>query len=249
MILRKNLEHTLFLDIETVSLQRVYEDLTPRMQGLWKRKCRQFLFDKTLEVDDELAASFYTSKAGIYAEFAKVVCISIGYLTMERGQPPQLRIKSFSGDEAEVLQAFADVLDEHYDDPDQHFLCGHNIREFDLPFLCRRSVVHRIRLPRLMDVAGKKPWQISYLIDTMTYWKFGDFKNFTSLALLAETLSIPTPKDDIDGSQVGSVYWEDGNLERIVTYCEKDVVTVVKIILHIAHQADLAEEHIIHVQA
>jgi len=161
---------------------------------------------------------------------------AVGYLTkVKRGQQPILRIKTFAGhDEGAVLGDFCKLMDQHFDDPTSNYLCGHNIKEFDVPFLCRRLVIHGMRLPRLLNIAGKKPWQVQHLVDTMVLWRFGDYKNYTSLALLAATLRIPSPKDDIDGSQVGSVYWKDDDLDRIVTYCEKDVITVAQIAMRYA---------------
>jgi DNA polymerase elongation subunit (family B) len=133
-------------------------------------------------------------------------------------------------DKAKVLlEDFAELLNHHYNRPN-HLLCGHNAKEFDFPYIARRMLINRIKLPSILDMAGKKPWEIRHL-DTMELWKFGDFKNYTSLDLLTAIFNIPTPKDDIDGSEVWSVYWKDKDLERIKTYCEKDTIAVVQIFL------------------
>jgi len=197
-----------------------------------------------MEMSDELASTFYKEKAGIFAEFAKVVCISVGYLSNLDEDQPILRIKSLYGDEVDILQSFNEMMNIHYDDLDEYYLCGHNIKEFDIPFICRRNIINGLDLPRLLNISGKKPWQLKHLVDTMELWRFGDYKNYTSLALLAGCLNIPSPKDDIDGSKVGQVFWEKNDIDRIVTYCEKDVLTVAQVAMKFAGLALLEEENI-----
>lgn len=235
MVLKqKNLKNILFLDIETVSEAPVFDELRSQMQEMWKVKSRRLDREEGLS-DEEHYAKSYVDKAGIFAEFAKVVCITVGYLSNKKNEEPSLKIKTFAyHDEAELLTEFCELLDRHFDDPDHQFLCGHNIKEFDVPFLCRRLVINGMHLPKMVNIAGRKPWQVAHLLDTMELWRFGDYKNYTSLALLAATLRIPSPKDDIDGSQVGQVYWEEDDLARIVTYCEKDVITVAQIAMRFA---------------
>lgn len=228
IIKKKDLKEILFIDIETVSEVAHLSELSTEKQALWGKKSRKFT--QTAEDLNEHYASMYEDKAGIFAEFAKVICITVGYLKKKKGEEYRLRVKTFGGhDERQVLESFCDLLDRHFDDPAQYFLCGHNIKEFDVPFLCRRMVIHGLSLPRLLNIAGKKPWQVPHLLDTMDLWRFGDYKNYTSLALLAATLGVPSPKDDIDGSQVGAVYWKEDDLDRIIRYCEKDMVTVVQV--------------------
>ena len=224
----QSLNKILFLDIETVSEKHHFDELTDVYQKLWAKKAISIQKDLSL-TDTEGIARLYQSKAGIFAEYSKIICISVAYLNAEG----KLRVKSFaSDDEKSLLHDFCKLLNDHFSDPEKYYLCGHNIKEFDVPFMCRRLVKHKIAFPALLSVTGKKPWQTEFLIDTLDLWRFGDIKNYTSLELIAATLDIPTPKDDIDGSQVGRVYWEDAGLERIKTYCQKDVVTVVRLIQH-----------------
>lgn len=244
IIQKKYLKNTLFIDIETVSEKSTFEELGVEMQAQWFKKSNKFLTNKSLELTTEMVSNFYGQKAGIFAEFAKVACITVGYLSTKKGEDSELRLKSFSGEEKDILEQFNDMLDKHYDKPDEHFLCGHNIKEFDIPFLCRRCVIHGLDLPRLMNISGKKPWQVGHLLDTMELWRFGDYKNYTSLALLAATLNIPSPKDDIDGSMVGHVYWEENDIERIVTYCEKDVLTVAQVVMRFAGMDLILEDNV-----
>lgn len=227
-----HLKTTLFLDIETVPEFKSYGELTEIRQKLWKKKARSL--DKSLDVDNaDAVAGSYSQRAGIYSEFSKIICISVGYLNSDG----HLRIKSFFGDsEKQILLDFVTLLQLHYNDPGQHFICGHNIKEFDIPFLCRRLLIHQIGLPTLLQISGKKPWQTEYLMDTMDLWRFGDIKSYTSLELLATTLGIETPKGDIDGSQVAEVYYNQGDIHRIVNYCQKDVVTVVQIMMRFCYQ-------------
>jgi DNA polymerase elongation subunit (family B) len=184
-------------------------------------------------------------RSAIYAEFGKVVCVCVGIIT---GYPhqPQLRMKYFANDdEKQLLTEFADLLRVYFS-TDKSFLCAHNGKEFDFPYLSRRMLIHGIKLPILLDNAGKKPWEIKHL-DTMDMWKFGDYKHFTSLRLLTKILDIPSSKGDIDGSQVAKVYYVDKDIDRIVTYCEKDVIAVAQIFLRLRREDLLVEDEIIHI--
>ncbi|MCD6597056.1 MAG: 3'-5' exonuclease [Bacteroidales bacterium] len=228
-------ESILFLDIETVPEVADYNELSEKKQSLWEKKSEYF------RKEDEDASDVF-SRAGIYAEFGKVICISVGMM-YSQGNDKHLRLKSFySDDEKKLLSEFIDLLGKLRKKPDVH-LCGHNGKEFDFPYLARRILINGLELPFLLDVAGKKPWEVSFL-DTMDLWKFGDYKHYTSLDLLTSIFNIPTPKDDIDGSMVGKVYWVDGDLERIVKYCEKDVVAVVQLFLKFQGKELLPEEKI-----
>ena len=234
----------LFIDLETVSSTASFSELSPRMQNHWKKKSR-FILRLPIgeEITVEQAEEAYSKRAGIFAEFGKIVCISIGYIPEKQHQ---LRIKSFYGDdETKVLKSFTELISRHYHNPDTHFICGHNIKEFDIPYLCRRLIINNIELPAVFQLAGKKPWETKHLLDTMELWKFGDIKNYTSLDLLASILGIETPKEDIDGSMVGHVYWEENDLERIKTYCEKDVVTVAQILLNLTGRNTLTADQIV----
>jgi hypothetical protein len=228
------LSNILFLDIETVPQHPSFEKAEETYQKLWEEKARFLLKDES-----DTPASVY-ERAGIYAEFGKIVCISVGIVN-DRGPQRELRIKSFYGDdEAVLLKDFAEMLNKHFNGP-EHLLCGHNGKEFDFPYIARRLLIHGISLPVILDIGGKKPWEIKHL-DTMQMWKFGDYKNYTSLKLLAHVFGLPTPKDDIDGSQVASVYYEEKNLERVVKYCEKDVITLVQVFLRMNQMPVLSLE-------
>ena len=208
----------LFLDIETVSHEKSFDQLNERMQKLWSHKAEQIS-----KGDENATPESIYDRAAIYAEFGKIVCISVGFFNGER-----FRLKSFySHDEKALLADFADMLNKHYDSPYAQ-LCAHNGKEFDFPYIARRMMINGIQIPRVLQVAGKKPWETNF-IDTMELWKFGDYKNFTSLDLLCAILGIPTPKDDINGSEVGRVYWEENDLERIKTYCQKDVLAIAQL--------------------
>lgn len=236
----QSLTRILFLDIETVSEKADFHQITESFQKLWAKKALSLQKSLDSSNSDGIAA-LYKEKAGIFAEYSKIICISVGYLNPEG----KLRIKSFFGDdEKSLLTDFSKLLADHYPDPNTHFLCGHNIREFDIPFICRRMVKHRLPLPAMLNLSGKKPWQSEFIIDTMELWRFGDIKNYTSLELIATTLGIPTPKDDIDGSQVGRVYWEENDLKRIVLYCQKDVVTVVRLVQHLLMQDWITDDNV-----
>ncbi len=229
------LNKILFLDIETVSITSDFGKLNLEFQELWKKKSKYWLKDE----DSSSVEDIYIEKAGIYAEFAKIVCISVGYINNAN----ELRLKSFyDHDEKVILNQFVDVLDNYFNNPMSNSLCGHNIKEFDIPFICRRLIINGMKIPNILNVMGKKPWETKHLLDTLEMWKFGDYKNYTSLNLLANVLGIKSPKDDIDGSQVGKVYWEENDLERIKIYCEKDVKTVANVYLRILGMPLLNDE-------
>ena len=219
----KNLNYSkiLFFDIETVPIKYDFKDLDERGQQLWSKKTR-FIQER-----ENLNAEEVYEKAGIYAEFGKVVCISLGFILQKDGET-QIRLKSIANEEEQVLlQEFIDLLNSYYTAPDFLF-CAHNGKEFDIPFLCRRILINGKKIPNILNVSGKKPWEIKHL-DTMELWKFGDFKNYTSLDLLSYVFNIPTPKDDMDGSQVAKVFYQDKDLDRIIHYCEKDVVATIQL--------------------
>jgi DNA polymerase elongation subunit (family B) len=223
----------LFLDIETVPNVADFEEMNEELQELWAIKARTILRKSEDELEfDEIAETFNT-RAGIYAEFGKIICISVGFLTRQPDtSEPLMRLKSFSNHmEASVLEDFCELLNKHFNNPDKFALCGHNIKEFDIPYICRRMLLNQIPFPKLLDIAGKKPWETKHLLDTLDLWKFGDIKNFTSLRLLAALFGFPSPKDDISGSDVARVYWEDRDLDRIAAYCEKDVLATAQLFL------------------
>ncbi|MDO5656149.1 MAG: 3'-5' exonuclease [Flavobacteriaceae bacterium] len=209
----------LFLDIETVPMYEFWEELEPEVQEMWAQKTQ----NRRKELGED-PGIHYINNAGIWAEFGKIICISVGFITKN----DKIRIKSFySHNEKSLLQDFADLMNNHFYSS-QSLLCGHNIKEFDVPFIARRLLINQIELPNLFNLFGKKPWEIRHL-DTMELWKFGDYKNYTSLGLLAHLFGIETPKDDIDGSMVSRVYYKENNLERIRAYCEKDVLAVAQV--------------------
>ena len=215
-------EDVLFLDIETVPQHPNFESLTKVFQDLWEKKSSYF------RKEDELASDVF-NRAGIYAEFGKIICISVILIILRQGEK-FFRLKSFfSDDEKKLLVDFSDMLTK-FSGRTEPRLCAHNGKEFDFPYLARRMLINDLKLPELLDVAGKKPWEVKFL-DTLELWKFGDYKHYTSLNLLANIFNIPTPKDDIDGSMVADVYWKENNLKRIVDYCEKDVLTIAQLFL------------------
>ena len=231
-----SLENLLVLDIETIRSYRLYEDMPERLQAQWDRKS-SFLKSNEETTPKEL----FEDKAGIYAEFGKIVAISVGFFTYT-GPELTLRVKGIYGkDETVILSEFNDLLQKF--NSKNLILCGHNGKEFDFPYLSRRMLVNNIKLPDVLDTSGKKPWEVNHL-DTMEMWKFGDRKNFTSLELLATLFDIPTSKDGIDGSQVSTVYYEEEDVERISKYCNKDVVVTAQLLLKLNQQQLIKEENI-----
>ena len=233
-----NFNNILFLDIETVSQFETYNHLPEDWQELWDLKAQQLIRNK----ENETTETAY-ERAGIYAEFGKIICISCG-LIQGIGENKKLVIKSFCGDdEHKLLQEFFTMLQTWWTSTDK-CLCAHNGKEFDYPYICRRMIINSIPIPDALQMGGKKPWEIKHLLDTMEMWKFGDFKAYTSLKLLAKAFGIPSPKDDIDGSMVNHVYWNGRDLDRIVHYCQKDVITLAQVLLRFHCEPQIKQEHI-----
>ncbi|MFN8207797.1 MAG: 3'-5' exonuclease [Bacteroidales bacterium] len=238
MLSEISLDQVLFLDIETVPAYSAWSVVPESLQKLWEKKSASF------RKENESGMDVY-QRAGIYAEFGKIICISAGFLNRKNNERC-LRLKSFAGDsEGELLEEFKRMMIKFCRDR-KAFLCAHNGKEFDFPYIARRMLIHQIPLPEILDVAGKKPWEVNFL-DTMELWRFGDYKNYTSLELLTTVFGIPTPKDDLDGSMVASAYWEKHELERITTYCEKDVIAIAQLMLRYRNEPLLADKEIEHV--
>lgn len=234
MLNRVALDHILFLDIETVPENERFEALDSEKKELWDQKSKY-------QRKDEFTAEEFYERAGIWAEFGKIICISVGYFHF-KGGVRTFRITSFHGNEVKLLEDFKNLLLTHFSSA-KHLLCGHNAKEFDFPYIARRMIIHGIELPYKLNLFGKKPWEIPHL-DTMELWKFGDFKHYTSLKLMANILGIPSPKEDIDGSMVRQVYYDEKDLERIIDYCERDVITVAQVFLRLRNDVLLEEGEI-----
>jgi uncharacterized protein YprB with RNaseH-like and TPR domain len=238
MNLTYNLNNILFLDIETVPEEENWNLLSKNSQELFEQKTQY-------QRKDEFTAEEFYNRAGIWAEFGKIICISVGYF-VEVEKKRQLRLRSFFGDdEYKLLTEFKVLLDTHFAKK-SNLLCAHNGKEFDFPFLSRRMIIHQIELPKKLNLFGKKPWEVPHL-DTLEMWKFGDYKHYTSLKLLTSILGIPSPKGDIDGSEVAGVYYKEKNIQRIVSYCEKDTVAVAQLLLRFNNEKLLNTEEIVSV--
>ena len=234
MIDRLNLNNILFIDIETVPEEQNFISLDDEMKQLWEHKTQY-------QRKDDFSPEDFYDRAGIWAEFGRIICISAGFF-INKGDIRNFRVTSFFGTEKKILTDFSNLLDNHFNQP-QHALCGHNAKEFDIPFIARRMIINQIAIPQKLNLFGKKPWEIPHL-DTLELWKFGDFKHFTSLKLLTKILGIPSPKGDIDGSQVANVYYIEKDIDRIINYCEKDVIAVAQIFLRFRREELLIDDEI-----
>ena len=227
MINKLKLAQILFLDIETVPIYASFNELSETEQNLFSLKTKY-------QRRDEFSPKEFYERAGIWAEFGKIICISVGYFIFT-GKTRSFRIKSFSGDdETQILSDFSELLNTHFNKA-AHLLCAHNGKEFDFPFIARRLLINKLPLPKKLNLFGKKPWEIPHL-DTLELWKFGDYKHYTSLKLLTHILGISSPKDDIDGSQVAAVYYQEKDIERIVNYCQKDTLAVAQVLLRLRNE-------------
>lgn len=231
-------EDILFLDIETVPQKGDFNELSDQFRKLWDKKSSFF------REETQNAADVY-ERAGIYAEFGRIVCISAGVIIQKNGER-YYRVKSFhNDDEQKLLSEFNDMLEKFTSNPAKK-ICAHNGLEFDYPYIARRTLINGLKLPKILDVAGAKPWEIKdRLLDTLQMWKFGDYKSYTSLDLLCAVFTIPTPKDDIDGSMVAQVYYQEGDLDRIIRYCEKDTLALTNLFLRYKGEAIIPFERML----
>jgi len=235
MLKRIKLENLLFLDIETVPLFAMYSELDKTAKQLWEQKTKY-------QRKEEFTPEEFYDRAGIWAEFGKIVCISVGYFVF-KGNLRNFRVKSFFGEEKDILNNFKNLLETHFNKP-YHLLCANNGKEFDFPFIARRMIVNSIDIPFKLNLFGKKPWEVPHL-DTLELWKFGDYKTYTSLKLMTHILGIPSPKDDIDGSEVRDVFYVNQDIDRIIRYCEKDTIAVAQIILRLRNEELLIDDEIL----
>ena len=236
MLQNIDLSQVLFLDIETIPEVATFAELPEIKKELFDKKTQYQRKQEDISPED-----FY-ERAGIWAEFGKIICISVGFFTKNTRN---FRITSFYGEEKKLLLDFKNLVDTHFNKP-QHLLCAHNGKEFDFPYIARRMLIHQIDLPEKLNLFGKKPWEVPHL-DTLELWKFGDYKHYTSLQLLTTILGITSPKDDIDGSMVARVYYEENDVERIVRYCEKDTLAVAQVLLRFLNRELLSEDEVVFV--
>ncbi len=237
MISKLDLENILFLDIETVPEVRDFDELDIVKKELWEQKSKY-------QRKEEFSAEEFYPSAGIWSEFGKIICISVGYFDFQNDKRT-FRTTSFYGEELKILKDFKNLLISHFSEA-KHLLCAHNGKEFDFPYIARRMIINGLELPYKLNLFGKKPWEVPHL-DTMELWKFGDFKNYTSLKLLTNVLGIPSPKEDIDGGDVYRVFYEENDISTIVDYCERDTIAVAQILLRLRNEDLLTEEEIIHI--
>jgi 3'-5' exonuclease len=232
-----NIQNILFLDIETVPMVAKYEDMPLAIKNHWNRKA------EIIRKSENDTPETLFERAGIYAEFGKIRCISVGFIkTVDKHEI--IRIKSFYGDDEKLfLQDFINLLTGHFNKK-ENLLCAHNGKEFDYPYIARRILINGLEMPNIFDLSNKKPWEIQHL-DTMELWKFGDYKNYTSLDLLASVFNIKSPKNDISGADVAGVYWKEKDLQRIVTYCQNDVLTVAQLFLRYQGKPLLSKNDIV----
>ncbi len=240
----KELKNILFLNIATVSLRSSLDKISAVEKKFWKVKSKRFSADGRTLNGEDLNTS-YLQKAGLFAEFSKVVCISVGYVFSKEGQADRLKVKSFYGhDEKIVLSQLCQLLISNSIVPKTHFFTGHNIKEFDVPFLARRMILHQIQLPEMFRISGKKPWQIRHLKDSMQMWRFGDWKNYTSLRLLAFALGLEMDNDHNGGAHLSEWYHLQNGLHKIVSHCEEDLVLAVQVFLKLHHLEPLPKGQI-----
>ena len=226
------LKNIVFFDIETAgsheSLDALQED-NPLLATLWSKRC-EYLREKFEENKDLTDEELYLNKAALHPEFNRIVCASFGRIAGDVDSTSMI-IKSYSGDdESEILDGIDKVLTKF----NKMNLCGHNIKRFDIPVMGKRFLINGKKLPKSLMIYDSKPWELPF-IDTSDIWSFGAWQEgFASLELIAASLKVPSPKDDIRGEDVHSVFWESSEHSRIAEYCAKDVKVLGDIMLKIS---------------
>jgi len=217
----------LFMDIETVPLIYRFDQLSSRTKRLFEKKVA-YKIDENTTVED-----LYDRKAGIWAEFGKVVTVAMGKFALKKEEGREFVLKVYaSRDEKKLLQKVSAILENFYKPEKKRWLCAHNGKEFDFPYLARRMIINGLPLPHLLNVHAKRPWETPFC-DTLELWQFGDRKHYTSLDLLCEILGIPTSKHEIDGSDIARLYYEENRLEDIARYCGEDVIALTNVLLRL----------------
>ncbi len=238
------LEKILFLDVETVSQVKSYSELNENMATLWNEKYDQIKKRSLYKYEEESDALSSLPDMGLFAEFGKIICISVGFLykQTEEDEKWSFRVRSITSDnENVILQQFIELLQDVV--KKEFLVCGHNIKEFDVPYIARRLIINNIPLPKFFLKLKGKPWN-NPLLDTMDLWKFGDYKHYTSLNLLCETLGIKSPKEEMSGKDVYQIYYQDHNLDRIAYYCENDVIATAQVYLKLNGKKIIEETNI-----
>jgi hypothetical protein len=239
---KRRAKNFLLLDIETVCSHAHYDELPERMQKLWDKKAL------TLKKGDDTVtnADYFYDRGAIYAEFGKIICIAFGAYYWNEKDEIAFKVSSFAGDdEVQLLLQFKALIEKY--PAEQLILCAHNGKEFDFPFICRRMLIHRIEIPKALQITGKKPWELLHQ-DTMDLWKFGDYKSYTSLDLLAAVFDIPGSKNEMSGDQVTKVYYEENDLAKISRYCREDVVVLAQLYLRLHCLTQIPEQNIVRVE-
>lgn len=237
-------QNILFLDIETAPMQGLVDGNDETMQHLWNEKIEKALAN----TDTEMSEEERVQQAGLYAEFGRIVCISFGMYYSDRSTGDErFCVTSLYGEsEKQILENFAAMLTKKKMTVNK--MCGHNAKEFDIPYIIRRMLILGIPLPSILQIADKKPWETP-IIDTMEIWKCGAYRYAAQLKLLCAVFGIPTPKDDIDGSEVAGVFYKEKNYDRIATYCEKDVVATMQVYRKLNGQKLFDTEKITHLES
>lgn len=217
-------ENMLFIDIETANLVKELEKGTP-LYDSWAYKVRYGSWTgEKYSTDEVTPEELYKTKASLFAEFSRVACISIGMI-----KDGKIKIRSYKDkDEQKLLYDFANATNALQAKYPKLVLAGHAITTFDNPFLMRRMLINGIELPAPFDIAHLKPWE-TQVIDTLTLWK-GQSYYSASLINITTAFGLPSPKDEMDGSEVNEAF-HSGKLDEIATYCEKDVFALANVVL------------------
>jgi len=223
LLIKQNIEDILFFDVETAAATNNFDE-NHELYDAWA-------YDHLRNVEDSSELiELYNKTAPLYAEYGRIVTISIGAV---RGG--ELIIKSFSNeDEKVLLEEFNDSISKFANN--KTWLCGHNILDFDMPYIMRRCMANGVQLHLLFDTAHLKPWETS-VFDTALLWKGTAWKK-QSLASVIAALGLPSPKDDISGADVSRVFYE-GGIDKIVSYCEKDVFATVNLFRKLRYEKPL----------
>ena len=217
----------LFLDIETVGIEKDYDSCLEKRPEIAKQ-FKKYLdwFEKRFPEDKGSSINeIFSRRAALVPEFAKIVTISLAFVT----DADEIKRQTFSGDDEFTLLKDSQKLLDRTGKLD-FWMCGHNLKNFDIPMLAKRMVINGLLPPSILPSYNTKPWEIK-AIDTKEIWQFGSYTSIGSLDLVCSTMGIPTPKGgEVIGDKVHDAYWNKGMIKEISEYCERDVEVLVDFI-------------------
>ena len=226
-MIKEDIHKLLFVDIETVGVDEDLDSLhhtNPKLSKVWEETGWDY-FKRKYSEDSELSSNqMFVKRAALLPEFGKIVCISVGFIVPSG----ETKLDSFYGDEKNILISTSELLNRV--DKLGFVICGHNVKNFDLPYIAKRMLINNIPVPKILPNYTIKPWE-SRVLDTKEVWGFNSFGGLSSLNLVCTSLGLETSKEgEVNGSNMHKYYYDSNNIEKIKNYCEEDVKCTINLV-------------------